>query len=233
MSLRDLRIRRILAFATLMTLCVTAAGAPPASDLASASDRMLASKGKERGELACSVLRGGVLREVFGAEAGAAELSPGGPFVPHGLCTATWDKPDADALREARTRHQVEKMKASMGKRSFDEPTPPAPNYSVSLTLLMERFDSPAAAVTSLENAVKQLTEGITVEVAGRKRRTQVDFDDWIDGLGDRAIWAPKMSELSVANNGYRFAIGVSGFGDADVNRERAEALARRLIGSR
>lgn len=101
----------------------------------------------------------------------------------------------------------------------------------VALTVIKTQFESNEAAVESLESAVASLEKGLTVTVGGRERTKQVDFEDWMDGVGDQAAWAPALSELSVAANGLRFAVTVRGADDA-TNRERAIALARKVASS-
>ncbi len=226
-------VRGAASLAAAVVLFSIGAVAQAAGELSEAVERMLDQEGEGRGEITCEALGSGALQDVFGDGAGAAELRPGSKYVPHGLCTATWDKPDAEALQAASTQYEMNRMMAKATGKPFEEPEPPSSRFTVSLTLINQAFDSSEAAIASLEDAVQRLTEGVTVEVRGKEHTTQVDFDDWIDGLGDRAIWAPKASELSVADSGYRYAISVTGYAEGDDNRERAEQLARRLIEDR
>ena len=99
----------------------------------------------------------------------------------------------------------------------------------VSLTVIKPRFDSSEAAVQNLESTVARLEEGFTIKVAGRERTTQVDFDDWTEGVGDKAAWAPRLNELSVAAQGMRFAVTVQGASGEGENRDWAILLARRI----
>ncbi len=100
----------------------------------------------------------------------------------------------------------------------------------VGLTVTNLRFGTAAEAVTSLESTVAQLEEGITIKVRGRERTTQVDFEDFLDDVGDRAAWAPRWSELSVAHEGVRFAVSVRGAGDNEKSRSLAIELAQKII---
>ena len=99
----------------------------------------------------------------------------------------------------------------------------------VSLTILDRHFESAAEAVADLEGTVAQLSKGVTVEVHGTKHTTQVDFEGWIDGVGDKAAWAPRLSELQVACSGVRYAVSARGFADAAENKAKAIELARRV----
>lgn len=161
-----------------------------------AAAAILAGDRGTQGPAVCAVLESGIVEEVFGVESDSVNYRPGSKYIPHPLCTASWDTHAA----------------------------------SVSLTVFNQTFDSPAAAVASLESAVAKLEEGITVTVRGKERTTQVDFDDWMDGVGDQAAWAPSNKELLVAANGVRFAVTVSGAGDDAASKAKAVEVARRVV---
>ncbi len=80
-----------------------------------------------------------------------------------------------------------------LARGTFEEEMPGCINShhatEVSLTVTNQTSDSAAAAVESLESSVAQLEEGITVTVQGKEHTTQIDFDDWMDGVGDKAAW--------------------------------------------
>lgn len=197
---------KVLPLATLVALSALAGNAD-AQDRTAAQrevDRILAGKGTARGEAACDLLRSGVLAGAFGAAAASASFTPGSRYVPNVLCTARWD-----------------------GAKGA--PAGAAPGHEASLTILDRSFASPAAAVASLESSVAELSKGVTVEVKGRKHTSRVEFEGWLDGVGDKATWAPKPRELSVAHRGVRFAVAVRGFGDAAESKARAIDLARRV----
>jgi hypothetical protein len=196
--------RRIIPLVVLGALAALAgnAGAQDRSAAQREVDRILAGKGTVRGEAACDLLRSGILTDAFGAAAPSVSFTPGSRYVPNVLCTARWDGAKSAA--------------AGSG-------------HEVSLTILDRSYASPAAAVASLESSVAELSKGVTVEVQGRKHTSRVEFEGWVDGVGDKAAWAPKPRELSVAHGGVRFALAVRGFGDAAEDRARAIDLARRV----
>lgn len=148
-------------------------------------------------EQACDVLKSGVLDEVFDVSEDAWNYRPASKYVPQALCTATGRSQDGSS------------------------------NYEVSLMIMKSAFDSPAAAVESLESTVKSLSEGMTIEAGGKTHTKQVEFEPFLDGVGDQAAWAPKLNELSVAHEGTRFAVTVTGVGDNAENKARAIELAR------
>ncbi|MGD2070098.1 MAG: hypothetical protein PVI57_15600 [Gemmatimonadota bacterium] len=150
-------------------------------------------------ERACEVLGSGVLTDVFQVSEDGWSFRPASRFVPQALCTAN--------------------ARSADGSSSFE----------VALTILKDRFDSPEAAVASLESAVETLSAGRTVEVGGRTRTIQVDFEPFIDRVGDQAAWAPRLNELSVAHRGTRFAVTVTGMGGPEGNRAKAIETATRI----
>jgi len=186
----------------------------------------------EAGLSPCRILEAGVVAEVFGLEEEAISYRAGS--TRHPVCTASWRKPDADEIEAGQSEKIMDWMRRRTAAQSkgepFSEPMPIArADASASLTLVDETFESAEAAVRQLESTVATLEEGITVEVGGRKHTSQVDYDDWMEGVGDRAAWAPKLSQLSVAARGVVFHVGVEVTDDAAVNRERAIELARRI----
>jgi len=158
--------------------------------------------------------------------------------IPHAVCTVRWDKPDKQALESAcielMAAHSKRRIEAMQKGEAFDEPMPRCPGATtvVGLTLVSPIHDSPAAAIASLESVVGELTEGVVVEVRGAQRTARVRFEGWIDGVGDRAAWAPAPSELQVAAAGVRFAVSVSGFNGVGENKAKAIEVAKRIAGA-
>ncbi|HUE95261.1 MAG TPA: hypothetical protein VMN39_01290 [Longimicrobiaceae bacterium] len=190
---------------------------------------LAARDGKARGEAACDLLRSGVLTEVFGAGPEMATFRPGSRVVPHALCTVSWNSPGREELNVARREYVTRRMAATVRGQVFDEPMPPPSSYEISLTILNEAFASSSDAVVSLENAVAMLSEGVALTVAGGQHAARIDFDPWVEGVGDRAAWAPRLGELSVAIGGARYAVSARGFENPTRNRAAAIQLAKRL----
>jgi len=107
----------------------------------------------------------------------------------------------------------------------------PGPGHygnEASVTIMGESFDSPEAAVASLEGAVTTLTDGVSVDVQGEQRTVKSDFGDWVEGLGDRAI--TKKRSVLVAADGRRLTVGVKASADDAENQALAIELARQMI---
>ncbi len=199
--------------------------------LREALDRVLASDAGGRSPVDCDVLRSGVLLDVFGSAADAAVLEPAASYMPQAMCTAAWDKPNREELELARADYDSRQVSAMIQRREFDEPPPPGPGFEVTLTIINRRYDSAEAAVTSLEGTVTSLTVAGTVYTRDREDSPPLVFEGFIDGVGDRAGWAPRLNELSAAYAGVRYAVAVRGFADEAENKEMAIELARRLAG--
>lgn len=180
----------------------------------------------------CAILRTGMVAEVFGVEPAALTFDAGSSR--HPLCTARWRKPDADRIEAEAPQRMMDYMNRRMAAQSkglpFDEKMPSARTENeASLTINDEPLDGAADAVARFEQIVGQLGAGITTEVRGEQHTTRVEYEDWIDGVGDRAAWAPKLSQLSVAANGVLFHVGVQASPDAAENRAKAIELARQV----
>lgn len=205
-----------------------------------AVDRILALEKAERPKAVCAILESGILTEVFEIDPSAISYRPGSRRIPHPLCSARWDWPNKAefeaACQEELTAQMERRIAATVARADFDEPTPECLSKdaatTVSLTMTKPTFASPAEAVASLESAVAELEEGITFNIGGKERTRQIDFDDFLDNVGDRAAWAPKLSELSVAHGGVRFAVSVQGAGDNNKSRSLAIDLAQKVIGA-
>lgn len=186
----------------------------------------------DSGRNPCDVLRSVGVGEIFGVDPSAIEYRPS--FTSHPLCSARWSLPNAEELEakqgEVMMDYMKRKMAAQSKKEPFDEKIPILrTDAGVSLTIVNQEFDSPAAAAAFLESSVATLEKGITVEVQGKEHTTRVDYDDWMPGVGDRAAWAPKLSQLSVAAKGVVFHVTAEITDDAAENRSRAIELARKI----
>lgn len=180
----------------------------------------------------CAILGNGMVSEVFGIDSSAVTLRAGSSR--HPLCMASWRKEDADAIEAAAPQQMMDYMRRRMAAQqkgeAFDEQMPiQRTDNETSLTIANETFDSAGAAAASLEELVARLREGISVEVRGRQHTTQVDYDDWITGVGDRAAWAPRLSQLAVAAKGVIFHVSVQVSEDPAENRSHAIELARKV----
>lgn len=220
------------AFAYCLLLASLAAGGT--ADARSADgDNTLGVASGAVSEDSCAVFENGMVPELFGIDAALVSYRRSVPAkrAGHVVCIASWDNP-GKAEMEAAYAQNLQEWSRNMatGKK---EPMPKSPSAvaQVSVTLMATRFDSDAAAVASLEEAVASLSKGVTVNVAGKDYEKKTEFGEWLDNVGDKAIFSDK-GELLVASGGKRFSVTVSVSDDAEADREIAVALAGRLVES-
>jgi len=187
----------------------------------------------EVSEETCAVIEDGVIPELFGVDPVQVSYRRSIPVkrVGHVVCIASWDYPDK-AEREAAFTQKMQEW--GRGKATGSkEPMPKMSKLeaSVSITLMATEYDSADAAIADLETSVARLQEGITVTVAGKEHTTQVDFGDWIDSVGDKAVFSDK-GELLVAYNGRRFSVNVAVSDDPEEDQEQALLLAGQIMQS-
>jgi len=187
----------------------------------------------EVSEESCATFESGVIPELFGVDAALISYRRSIPVkrVGHVVCSATWDKPDKAELESAFNEKIQEWGRGMASGKKEPMPKPPRMDNRVSLTLVATRFDSADAAVASLEDSVATLQKGVTTTVGGKEYTVQSDFGDWIDNVGDKAIFTDK-GELMVAYNGKRISVTVGVSDDPAEDRSQAIELARRVMAS-
>lgn len=200
--------------------------------------RIVAIEGTARHQEACGVLSPELMSAIFQVDGQQLRHHPMQMTrIPHAVCIAGWDKPDKEAreaaCKESMMDYSKRRVQAMVHQEKFDEPMPACPGTSntVGLTIVNPVRGSAQEAVADLENAVGKLTEGIDFEVQGETHTSQIVFDSWIDGVGDRAAWSSEANELQVASDGVRFAVTVQVRDDPEENKALAIELARRLGG--
>lgn len=177
----------------------------------------------------CEILDDALLRKHF--EVGEAEInrSPG-KYSPHPLCTASWEKPNAAELEAQRQDQMSDYLMKKMQGEDVDMPSFRTTD-EVSLTINSSAFDSADEARQAFESAMGRLEEGITVS-AGEDMDVTVQADmEPVDGIGLDARWVPKYHQLSVVTPDHIFHVGVRVDGGLEAEREKAEAVARDLVG--
>jgi hypothetical protein len=180
---------------------------------------------------ACAVLEAGILATDLGVDPSKVQYRPSGmsKVIKHALCLAWWDRPDKEELNAAYSQALIQHMTGPKEKRG-GKPAIPKVTNELSLTILHPTYATNQESVASLERSVADLTKGIAFEVQGKERTAQVAFEPWIEGVGDRATWAPATSELHVAASGVRFTLGVRVYDDGAENRAKDLEMAPKII---
>lgn len=182
-------------------------------------------------EDSCATIENGMIPDQFGVDASLVSYRRSVPSkgAGHVLCTASWDNPDKAAMDAAYSKRLQDWMRDKAAGKQEPMPKPPNSVAEVSVTLIATRFDSAAAAISSLEDAVATLTRGVTVNVSGKDYTTKSSFGDWLEDVGDKAVFSQN-GELLVAADGRRFSVLVKVAEDPDANHRQAVALAKQII---
>ncbi len=142
---------------------------------------------------------------------------------------ASWDKPDKAELDAAYKTGMMEWAKSMRKPNKTPQPKPPKGTNQVSLTILGDSFNSADEAAANLESKVATLSEGVSATINGKVHETRMGFGDWIDGVGDKAIFSDK-GGLMVAANGKQFSVKVSAMENPEMDHEKAMELAQKII---
>lgn len=185
----------------------------------------------EVSEDSCAGFENGLVSDLFDVDTAQISYRRSIPVkrAGHVVCLATWERPDRAELESAYMEEIQEWTRGKTTGKKDPMPKPARLDNTVSITLLATQFDSADAAVTSLENAVAALEKGVTTNVGGKDYTAQHDFGDWIDNLGDKAIFN-ETGELLVAYKGKRFSVNVRVSDDPAEDRSKAIELAKRLM---
>jgi hypothetical protein len=182
-------------------------------------------------EDSCAMLENGMVPETFGVDPSLVSYRRSVPVksVGHVVCSASWENPDKAAMDAAYMQKLQDWTRNNATGKKAPMPKPPNSVAQVSVTLVATHFDSPAAAIASLEDAVATLAKGVKVNVGGKEYEKKTSFGDWLDNVGDKAIFSDS-GELLVADDGKRFSVTVKVSDDPDTDREHAIALAARIM---
>jgi hypothetical protein len=179
----------------------------------------------------CNVFDSGLVLELFEVDASIVTYDRSIPVkrAGHVVCSARWDKPNKEELDKAYSAAMMEWATSQATGKKKPQPKYPSVDSRVSLTLSAGDFDSADDAVASLESTVATLSKGVSFEVGGQQHETKMSFGDWINGVGDKAVFSDN-GELLIAYDAKRMAVSVHVMGDEAKDREKAIELAQRII---
>jgi hypothetical protein len=175
----------------------------------------------------CEVLSDALLARHFTIPEGAEISREPSKYSPHPLCTVNIPKPNAEELQkqydEAIGKWMQEKMQGKDVKRPSI-----SPNHNITLTLL-KPAESPAQAMAQFDSAMRMLQEGVT----GGTEETQVTFQadvEPVDGIGDKAMWAQKLYQLSIVQGPQILHITVNSGEGREQDIAKAKAIAADIL---
>lgn len=175
----------------------------------------------------CEILDDELLRAALDVPADAEISRSPSRHAPHPLCTVTWPKPNAAEIDEQRAARMMEAMQARLRGEEVEMPSFRTQD-EVSLTLYEPPFDDPAAARAAFESAMRSLAGGITGSHEDVEVTFQADLVP-VEGVGDEAMWAAKLRQLSVVDGTRIFHVGVNTGAEPDAELETAKEVARRV----
>lgn len=174
----------------------------------------------------CDLLSEDMLRSHFELAADTEVERRPSEYSPHPLCIATWNKPDAEQMEQAYQAAMNDYIMARARGEKVKMPLLVTTN-EVSLTLYEPLADSPEQAAANFDSAMQVLSKGVTAKAGGVEATFQADVSP-INGLGDKAMWAAKMNQISVLDGRRIFHVAVK-VGDKEENKTRATTLAVNL----
>ena len=187
----------------------------------------------EEGTEACEYFESGLITELFGVDAASVLYKRTIPIkrFGHVLCMARWDNPKKAELKAAYQDSIREWSKSFSSGEKKAKPNYPSTHSDVSVTLVADKFSSPAEAVASLDSMIATLSKGVTTNIDGKEITTQMKYEPPIEGLGDKAVFTED-GTLHLAYNAKRMTVSVSisGANDPMIKRQETIRLAQRLI---
>lgn len=148
-------------------------------------------------------------------------------YSPHPLCTVSWARPDAEELQKKNAEAMSEYMQAKLRGEDVKMPSFRTTN-EVSLTLYEPEFEDARTAQSSFDAAMSSLSKGITASHEDVEMTFQADLVP-VSGIGDKAMWAASMRQLSVVDGTRIFHVGVNTGDDRDADRAKAEEVAKAI----
>ncbi len=143
---------------------------------------------------------------------------------PNPLCSAEWEKPNAEELRSGFQKQMSDYLTAKAQGKDVKMPRMRLEN-EVSLTLSGRNFESSAQAAESFRSAMKKLNEGISGGSGKSKFTFQADTTP-VPDVGDQAEWSPKMHQISVQSGRHIFHVTVKTHEDPADDLPKAKELA-------
>jgi hypothetical protein len=178
----------------------------------------------------CDILGDKVLHAHFSIADGTVIERSKSKHSMHPLCTASWKKPNAAELEKKSSEAMMEYIRKKSRGEDVKIPITRTTN-EVTLTLNKSLFENASAAQAALDSSMKVLSEGITRKHNGVEVTFQADVIP-VEGVGDKAAWAAKLRQLSVADGKRVFHLTVNTGGDREQELIKAKELAQDLVKS-
>ncbi len=180
----------------------------------------------------CAILTADLLRGLF--DIGDAELSfrPGSSKA-NPSCVASWPVPNGEEVKVASAEAMQDYMMAKMAGEKDLGPMPiPHLDHEVRLTFAGKEYKDAAAAQAGYDALMVTLKEGVTAEGeyqgVKKKHTFRVEYDHEVEGVGEKAAWAPKLKQLTFVSGRQILHLNVD-LGDPAENERFAIAIAKSM----
>ena len=198
------------------------------SSVAGASKPSRSERRSAAAAAACELLADSMIRSRLGLGEDVALAHDPSQYSPHPLCTVSWAKANAAELEQERVQLMTDYMQRKM--RGEDVPMPSfRTTDEVSLTIYSPAFDSKAQALAGFESAMKRLSDGVTASAGDVDFTYQADVEP-VSGVGDKAMWVPKMRQLSFVSGNRLLHLTVNTGQDLSEELATARGLAEDVM---
>lgn len=231
------------------------AAATPSSGASPTAEPVAVARDDDAEPDPCALLTEDVVRAVFSVPAETTVSSPPSRNPVHAVCTRTWEKPNADEIREeiaraqqARLREAFQKMRQGKQAQGLLDMAMNFPRADAVVSMNYgPTSESPEVAKTRFDAAMASLAEGITRTVAiddiaddttsakvreavGDQTVTFQADSASVEGIGDDARWLPRLNQLAILRGKDIIYLNVEIETNADENLEHAKRLAAALL---
>lgn len=172
----------------------------------------------------CEILDDALVSAHFEVPADVEITRSPSKYSPHPLCTVSWPKPDAAEIQAQMGAAMSEYMTKKMRGEDVERPAFRTTD-EISLTLNDPPSETPELARAHFESAMRRLSEGISSSHQGVEVTFQADLTP-VSGVGDQALWAPKLRQLSVVDDTRIFHVTVNTGGEPEAELAKAKAVA-------
>ncbi len=226
------RFARIVGVSLISCLPLVACGGD-SETATKTDDPARASSSGETTTDACAVLTTDLVQSTF--DIGDAELSfrPGSSKA-NPSCVASWPVSNAEEVKAESAKAMQDYMMAKVAGEKDLGPMPiPHLEHEVRLTFAGKSFKDAAAAQAGFDALMVTLEEGITAEAeyqgAKQKHTFRVEYDHEVEGLGEKAAWAPKLNQLTFVSGRRIMHLNVD-LGDPAENERMAVKTAQGVV---
>jgi len=177
----------------------------------------------------CEILDDEFVRAHFAIDTGVEITRSPSKYSPHPLCTVSWPKPNATEIQKESAAAMSEYMVKKARGENVEMPSFRTTD-EVTLTIYEPVHDTPENAMTTFDAAMKLLSEGITRSHEDVEVTFQSDLTP-VDGIGDKAMWAEKMRQISVVDGLQIYHVTVNTGAEPGTELEKAKAIAKDIAG--